>query len=41
MKKSSGEAVEGQLEDYWSSDPLLGVPGTVHGMPIDRFKFIL
>ena len=30
-----------QLEDYWSSDILLGVPGIVDGMPIDRFKVLL
>ena len=30
-----------QLEDYWCSDPLLGVPGIVSGMPIDRFKVLL
>ena len=29
-----------QLEDYWSSDVLLGVPGIVDGMPIDRFKVL-
>ena len=29
-----------QLEDYWSSDMLLGVPGIVSGMPIDRFKVL-
>ena len=29
-----------QLEDYWSSDVLLGVPGIVGGMPIDRFKVL-
>ena len=29
------------LENYWSSDLLLCVPGIVHGMPIDRFKVIL
>ena len=30
-----------QLEDYWSSDILLRVPGIVDGMPIDRFKVLL
>ena len=30
-----------QLEDYWSSDILLGVSGIVDGMPIDRFKVLL
>ena len=30
-----------QLQDYWSSDILLGVPGIVSGMPIDRFKVLL
>lgn len=29
-----------QLEDYWSADVLLGVPGIVSGMPIDRFKVL-
>ena len=29
-----------QLEDYWSCDVLLGVPGIVNGMPIDRFKVL-
>ena len=30
-----------QLEDYWTSDSLLVVPGIVKGMPIDRFKVLL
>ena len=30
-----------QLEDYWSSNILLGVPGIVDGMLIDRFKVLL
>ena len=30
-----------QLEDYRSHENLLGVPGIVEGMPIDRFKVIL
>ena len=30
-----------QLEDCWSSDILLGVPGIVDGMPIDCFKVLL
>ena len=30
-----------QLENYLSSDILLGVPGIVDGMPIDRFKVLL
>ena len=29
-----------QLEDYWSSDILLGVPGIVDGMPINRFEVL-
>ena len=30
-----------QLEDYWTSDSLLAVPGIVKGMPIDRYKVLL
>ena len=30
-----------RLEDYWSSDSLLGVPSIIYGMPIDRFKVLL
>ena len=30
-----------QLEDYWCSDPLLGVPRIVSGMPIDWFTVLL
>ena len=30
-----------RLEDYWSSDSLLGVPSIIDGMPIDRFKVLL
>ena len=29
------------LADYWSSDPLLGVPGISAGMPINQFKALL
>ena len=30
-----------QMEDYWSTDNLLGAPSIVNGMPINRFKVLL
>jgi hypothetical protein len=30
-----------QVEDYWSTNPLLGAPGIISGMPIKRFKVLL
>ena len=30
-----------QVEDYWSTNPLLGAAGIISGMPIKRFKVLL
>ena len=30
-----------QMEDYWASDNLVGVPGIVDRMPVNRFKLLL